>query len=172
MIDTRTGRALPGRFGPLDGVDMAVFRPDGKELAVMDSQNRVSFWATPGLAPLGEPLDAHVSLSTFSRAALAYSPNGDLLASAGGDNTIRILDARTHRFLGGTLTTRPSYIVAIAFSQDGRTITVFDATGQLTTYPADPGLLTQVICERVGRSLSPADWKRLIPDTPYQNICP
>ncbi|MFC1671688.1 protein kinase [Planctomycetota bacterium] len=53
--------------------------------------------------------------------AVAYSPDGTMLASAGDDNVVRIWDARTGRPLR-VLTGHEKRILSIAFSPDGKRI--------------------------------------------------
>lgn len=53
--------------------------------------------------------------------AVAYSPDGRLLASAGHDKTVRIWDAESRRELL-TISGHTGYVTSIAFSPDGRTL--------------------------------------------------
>src|ERR1041384_4651134 len=53
--------------------------------------------------------------------ALAFSPDGRLVASGSADNTVRLWDAETGRELR-RLAGHTAYVRAVAFSPDGRTL--------------------------------------------------
>jgi WD40 repeat protein/serine/threonine protein kinase len=77
--------------------------------------------------------------------AIAYSPNGKMLASGGSDNTIMLWDTETRRRIGNPLIGHQNAINSLAFSPDGRilvsgsldkTIRVWDiSTGHEATDP-------------------------------------
>ena len=49
-------------------------------------------------------------------------------------------------------------------------IAIADGAGRLLVYPWKPGDLLKEICERVRFPLTPAEWKRLVPDEAYPKI--
>lgn len=105
------------------------FSPDGSYLAGGDVNNTVHIWdmnQAPG--PSGETRNSLYELighegRTNSPEALvwqvAYSPEGSLLASAGGDATIRVWDAASGTLLV-TLSEHSKAVTSVAFSPDGR----------------------------------------------------
>ena len=53
--------------------------------------------------------------------ALAYSPDGKVIASGSGDNTVRLWDAATGKELN-TLSGHTAEVYALAYSPDGKVI--------------------------------------------------
>ena len=57
-----------------------------------------------------------------SLTSIAFSPDGKLFVSAGGDGTVRLWEASTGKPIGQPLTGHTSYVSGVAFSPDGKTI--------------------------------------------------
>jgi RNA polymerase sigma factor (sigma-70 family) len=95
-IDVATGKVLR-KFGPIINAKgpfspgQAAFSPDGRTVAVADDSGQtVTRWdfATGKMLP---PLEGDGEIG----AAVAFSPDGKILATAGKNHTVRIFDAET-----------------------------------------------------------------------------
>lgn len=80
--------------------------------------------------------------------ALAYSPDGHLLASAGKDLSIILWDAQTNQPVGRPLKGHTNWINALAFSPDSHTLISVGVDGTIRRWDVSTG-------EAVGQPLSP-----------------
>jgi WD40 repeat protein len=103
--------------------------PDGETLAVGDIANTIRLWSMAQVlanptseAPAQATLSGHEGIPGRPSAliwGLAFHPDGDLLASAGGDGSIRIWDLQTGQ-LAATLIGHQGGATSVVFSPDGR----------------------------------------------------
>ena len=68
--------------------------------------------------PHGEPFEGHLS----SVESVAFSPDGKLIVSGSGDETIRLWDAATGALHGEPLEGHLGSVNSVAFSPDGKLV--------------------------------------------------
>jgi WD40 repeat protein len=102
--------------------------PDGKTLAVAGSG--VQLWQTVTGRRIGTTLP---SAGNGRYRAVAFSPDGTMLATLGADGTARIWSVTTQQQAGAPMTVDGPGTAggAVAFSPDGRTLATADAGGQV-----------------------------------------
>ncbi|MEO0869171.1 MAG: pentapeptide repeat-containing protein, partial [Cyanobacteria bacterium J06642_11] len=100
----------------LGTVNSVAFSPDGRRLAIGESNGSVQVWdiATSQVVLL---------CTGHSREVLsvAFSPDGKRLASAGDDKTVKLWDSETGNCIY-TLTGHKDWFLSVAFSPDGQTL--------------------------------------------------
>lgn len=103
-------------------VEHAVFRPDGKALQVLEQGGRVQAYDVvtgrllyPNRTWIGHTSEVHL---------LAWSPDGQLIASAGdwNDQTVKVWDATTSRETCSVPNNKSRLTVFLDFNDDSRTL--------------------------------------------------
>ncbi len=138
--NAHTGVAVGPPLQHDGSVNALAFSPDSTDLATSSDArapgNRtLRLWSTANGTARGD-VDIRVNLSpsamplaNFRQSEfVAFSPGGELLAVACGDNIVRLWDARTGRQIPGTLNST-GQVEAIAFSSDGRELATASQDG-------------------------------------------
>ncbi|WP_158853272.1 toll/interleukin-1 receptor domain-containing protein [Saccharothrix deserti] len=152
-----------GMIGPV-----LAFSPDGATLVSSGDDGTIRLWDTASRTQLGEPLRGH----TGPVYSVAFSPNGTVLASGSGDNSVRLWDIATRTQVSESFLAHRGPVRSVRFSPDGRWL----ATGgeDMAVRLWDVGYAADVeksLCAMVNRTLTRAEWERLIPDAPFHQLC-
>ncbi|WP_459962744.1 WD40 repeat domain-containing serine/threonine protein kinase [Nocardia sp. IFM 10818] len=125
-----TATATPTELALGTQIMALAFSPDAT-LAVGGKDNTTQFWNVHTGEQTSDPLTGH----TNSIRAVAFNPDGTLLATASEDSTARLWDLATHAPIGNPLTAHTNMIRSVAFSPDGTLLATGseDTTAQLWT---------------------------------------
>jgi len=123
MAESRMRLSLQGHAQPVLSV---AFSPDGKALASAGEDGAILLWDFPGgQQPYKiedwEPLDRGRN-HAGAVMSLAFSPDGQFLASGGQDATVRLWNPASAPFLRKTFRGHESRVSAVAFRPDGKTL--------------------------------------------------
>ncbi len=122
------------------------FRPNGQFLALsscvdsnLDSntcnQGEISFWDVQTKQRIGQIFTDYLSQ------ALAFSPDGKILASDSSDNSILLWDVDSRQPIAPPLSGHEAAIARMAFSRDGKRLASLGADGIAILWDVDSGQL-------------------------------
>ncbi|KAG8857862.1 hypothetical protein FRB96_005581 [Tulasnella sp. 330] len=92
--------------------------PDGKTIVSGSDDNTLRFWDASTGAPIGEPLEGHISAVRCA----AWSPDGKTIVSGSNDKSLRFWNASTRAPIGEPLWGHTHGVLCAAWSPDGKTI--------------------------------------------------
>jgi WD40 repeat protein len=120
---------------PMPGGGFAVFNPDGKSIAVANSDGLTTLWDLTTRSPIGDPIEGGLPLE--------FSPDGRLLLFADENLTaFQIWDMIDRKQVGEDISASSSYSGPFSFpyvgsSADGQVFAFVDDEGKVQLYDAE-----------------------------------
>ncbi len=128
------------RYQKIDSYESVVLSQDGSSLATGTREGRIRLWDTT-TGKRHKDLKGHAGVNLSNKAdisilALAFSPDGKIIASGCIDNTVQLWDTEKGSKLA-TLRGHKGWVTAVAFSQDGKTLASGDANKAIILWDVD-----------------------------------
>jgi WD40 repeat protein len=149
-----TGRAT--MLPPLNGqASSLAFSPDGRRMAVTSLAGTITVYDT-ATGRVRAVLLGHSGVVAY----VSWSPDGNYIASAGVDDSVRIWNA--HTFLLLRVLHHPDPVAGVAFTPDSRQVLSYDYAGLVRLWDActdceTPRALLALARTRVTRELTPEE---------------
>ncbi len=168
LWDTRQPSAPPRAACADMDVRSVAFSPDGKLLACGTGRGQILLADAAKAGAAAVPLRGHAS----SVNSLSFSPQGDFLASASSDGKVRLWNIERPDSQPIVLDGHDQWVWAVAFIADGGRLVSGGQDRTARIWPARTQLMAGEICQSVRRGLTQREWKRYLPDLPYQEQPP
>jgi WD40 repeat protein len=142
------------------------FSPDSRLLGAGMEDGRVVFWDSRNGKQLGSP----IQVATGFVYTVGFSPDGRLLVAGSSDQTTTLLDLRSRKPLGNAFPNEQAAITIPTFEPNGDLFINYLSNGE--EWPIDVRTWERYACQVAGRDLTRAEWADLLPNRPYQRLCP
>ncbi|MCM6775369.1 hypothetical protein NDR87_16175 [Nocardia sp. CDC159] len=140
------------------------FSPDGRVLATVGTDRSIILWDPRSAAQLATLPQAQTLLS------VAFSPDGSRLAAGGVEGTIQLWEVASRTHLA-TLAGHSGPITSVRFGPDGKTLASAGTDKTIIRWDTDPGEAITSICRTLAADLTPEEWARFLPASPYRRTC-
>ena len=163
--DARSGKRsyLPRVPGTARSI---AFSPDGRYLGAGTADGKVVLWQ----ADEGEQAGPTFKAAAGAVNPISFSPDSRLLAVSGEDGTASLWDLDSRMRLGESFPIPQAVIPVAQFAGNGDLVIVNLADAAV--WPTDPDRWERFACQAAGRDMTQAEWNDILPDRPYQHVCP
>ncbi|MEU8898081.1 TIR domain-containing protein [Nocardia sp. NPDC048505] len=163
--DIETGRQVGVPIGRDVAPEEFVFAPDGNRLATSAGSGPIIVWDIVSGQPVADTVAGHVG----DIQALAFDREGTLVASVGSDNSMRIWNAVTGKYVGGA--SNPGESLERLAYHPGFGFLTLDAQRSVRVWRlyAD---VAAVICEKLRVDMSAREWDTWVGSGPPRPLCP
>ncbi len=159
----RPGKSLQAESS---GVADIAISPDGDTAAVVGIDGSVRLAVGRWHRTLAPTVMS--GLGVFASAV--FAEQGRVLAGAGADGSLRLVDVATRKPLGRPAVLDGAGLVGLASRSDGRAVLTGYSDGRIVTWPLDAQVWMRAACTKAGRNLTRDEWRQLV-GGPYHRTC-
>jgi WD40 repeat protein/class 3 adenylate cyclase len=158
------------------GVSQIDFSPDGRTLAAAgDEDAGVTFWNVDAGMQEGPPLAGQAppgipEVPAFT--SIDFSPDGTRLVAADYSGAVSLWDAASRMLIGTTTFQAHTNLVSVQFTRGGGEALAVFTEGPAFIWDVDTESWKARACMVAGRNLTQQEWSELLPNRPYQTVCP
>jgi hypothetical protein len=105
---------------------------------------------------------------------IAFSPDGQLMASAGSDKRLLMWVLGNPGDLPITMQNNSGFVWNIAFTQNSDYLIAACSESEIRVWPTNPSLLAEKICPQLKRNMTKDEWEKYVgrkDDIPYESTC-
>ncbi|SBU91952.1 WD40 repeat [Streptomyces sp. Ncost-T6T-1] len=146
------------------------FSTDGRYFAVGERSGRATLWDGRLQQRLGVLVSPDAATHRYV-SALAFSPDGGILAVASEEN-IQLWDTASNQPIGSALPSAGDTVLSLSFAADGNTLYAAGANVPFQKYDISTGRAVETVCRRARGGLSRSDWADYVREVPYRETCP
>ena len=163
--DTTSGREL---FHPRLAVQVhtIAFSPTSPVLAAGTADGKILMWDTRRAAQIRAPITTAAS----NVLTIAFSPDGRALAASFFNGDTILWDLQSGQRMGDSFPAMAGAIPTPLFSPNGDLLINYNGTA--ADWPTDLASWERYACQVAGRDLTPNEWAAVLPNRPYQQVCP
>jgi WD40 repeat protein len=163
--DIASGHELFSPSVPSEAESIAL-SPTAPELAVGTADGKIYLFDVRS----GKASESPITAAASNVFGLAYSSDGRLLAAALRDGTTVLVDRASGELLGNPFPKVTGALPTVLFAAN-RDL-VINYVGTALAWPTDVATLERYACQVAGRDITPAEWANVLPNRPYQHVCP
>lgn len=149
------------------------FTPDGKALAY-GGEDKESNRGFVRLYNFATKETRHFSGHRAGVTDIEFSPNGNLMASAGADKRLLMWVLGNPGDLPITMQNNSGFVWDIAFTRDSDFLIAACSESEIRVWPTNPAILAEKICPALKRNMTVDEWEKYVglrSDIPYEPTC-
>jgi WD40 repeat protein/tetratricopeptide (TPR) repeat protein len=167
VVETRSGKIDCESADGVDEFALVTFSADATLIATASQKsNDVRIWRTADCALVSHALRGH----TDAVSRMAFSPNGELLASGSSDATVRLWDVVAQQQIGPPVAIRQA-VEGLAFEPSSDAIVVSTRDLPLRRVAFSREALREQGCAIAARNLTYDEWASNLGGVPYRKTC-